>query len=230
MHIKIKTIHKTYKQFELVIDHLFIDPGSSVALLGKNGAGKTTLLKILLDLTSIEKGEVFLGEVEIHRDESWKAYTNAYLGEEFLVQYLTPKEYFKLLCELNETNYEDFEEFLGKISYFFPLTLLEDKKLIRAYSSGMKKRIGIASAFIGNPKIILLDEPFANLDPSARYQLGKLIELERLDRTLLLSSHDLHHVNQVCNTLLILDQGKIVLHEKNTEMNFQRANEFFIGV
>jgi ABC-2 type transport system ATP-binding protein len=144
---------------------LEIPTGQSFGLVGNNGAGKTTLFNILLDLIRPTTGSVINNDISVHKSESWKRFTGSFIDESFLISYLTPEEYFQFIGDLRGINKADIKEFLGQFDEFFNDEVLEKKKYLRDLSKGNQKKVGIVAAMMGNPKVVVLDEPFANLDP-----------------------------------------------------------------
>ncbi len=223
--IEIKDLQKHYgKDFSLIINNLEIPEGESFGLVGNNGAGKTTLFSLILDLIPPSSGEVRIRQIPVHRSEDWKKFTAAYLDESFLIQYLTPDEYFDFLARLRGVSKKQMEETLEYFKPFFKGEILGKKKYIRDLSKGNQKKTGIAGVFIGNPDLILLDEPFANLDPSSQIQLKRLLNQWRKDHqtTFLISSHNLEHITEVTDRIVLLHNGHV---EKDLPVNDNTLKE-----
>ena len=216
----------------LNIPALTINRGEIFGLVGNNGAGKTTLFSLVLDLIRATKGKVTSNEVEVARSEEWKTFTGAYIDESFTIGYLTPDEYFAFLGELRNLNKNDIELFLSGFDGFFHDEILGKKKFIRDLSKGNQKKVGVAGAFMGNPDVVILDEPFANLDPTSQYKLRELIKEYAAsgEKTLLISSHDLDHVADVCSRIVILEKGEVVKDVPKAETTLAELEEFFTGV
>lgn len=208
-----------------------INRGEIFGLVGNNGAGKTTFFSLILDLIRATKGNVTINDIAVAKSEDWKQLTGAYIDESFIVGYLTPDEYFGFVGELRGMNANDTKAFLDKYIPFFNDEILGKKKFIRDLSKGNQKKVGVIAAFMGNPDVVILDEPFANLDPSSQYKLRDIIKLYGTDKskTLLVSSHDLDHVTDVCNRIVILEKGKVVKDVQKTETTLAELEEFFIG-
>jgi len=189
-----------------------IHRGESFGLVGNNGAGKTTFFSLILDLIESTEGEVFSSGLNVKQSEHWKAYTGSYLDERFLIDFLTPEEYFQFVGGLHNLRQDDLEAFYLRFDAFFNDEILGKTKLIRELSRGNQKKVGIAAAFLGNPEVVVLDEPFPHLDPSSVNRLKKLLSEFQLNRnmTMLISSHSLNHVTDVCSRLAILEKGHIV--------------------
>lgn len=228
--IQIEQLKKIYgSSLVLDIDSLAIHNGEVLGIVGNNGTGKTTLLSLILDLTRASAGEVRVNDIPVSKSEDWKKFVSAYIDESFVIGYLTPMEYFNFIGELRGMNQQDVQESLQGFADFFNKEILEKRKLIRNLSKGNQKKVGVAASFLGNPEIIILDEPFANLDPSSQYILRDLIKQLSSDpnRTILISSHDLDHVAEVCNRIIVLDKGKIVRDVPKSKSTLSELEQFF---
>lgn len=209
--IRIDNLSKQYGDAVVLdIPELTIEAGQRFGLVGNNGAGKTTLFSLLLDLIQPTSGSVHSKEVRIDSSEDWKAYTGSYIDESFLIGFLTPEEYFNFVGGLYGMSPADVMAFLQRFEVLFNGEILDSGKYVRDMSKGNQKKIGIAAAMLGEPDIIILDEPFANLDPSSQIRLKQLIGELPEEQTLLVSSHDLAHVTEVCQRIVLLERGKVI--------------------
>lgn len=230
--ITITNLSKNYNGTTVLnIEHLEIPGGQSFGLVGNNGAGKTTLFSLLLDLIRPSTGNVFNNEITVSQSEEWKPFTSSFIDESFLIGYLTPEEYFNFIGELRNRNKADVAAFLKDFEDFFNGEILNQKKYLRDLSKGNQKKVGIVAALIGDPEVIILDEPFANLDPSTQIKLKKLIRdlTESSEVTVLISSHDLIHVTEVCERIVVLDKGKVVNDIKTSEATLKELESYFAG-
>ena len=210
--ITINNISKVYGDKKVLhIDQLEIPKGQSFGLVGNNGAGKTTLFSLLLDLIEPSSGFIEIDGNKVNENELWKKQVSAFIDESFLIGYLTPEEYFNFLGELRGQNKVAVMEFLNEFTDFFNGEILNAGKYIRDLSKGNQKKVGIVGALIGTPEIIVLDEPFANLDPSTQIKLKKLIKSWSQNEkvTFLISSHDLAHTTEVSNRIVLLNKGEV---------------------
>jgi ABC-2 type transport system ATP-binding protein len=196
----------------LDIPELTIPQGESFGLVGNNGAGKTTLFRLILDLIEPSDGYVEIDGQKVERNDRWKSTVGSFLDESFLIDFLTPEEYFSFVGKLYHKSKGDITAFLESLGDFFHGEVLGTKKLIRDFSKGNQKKIGITAALLGDPKILILDEPFTALDPSSQIRLKRFLnELqEKTNISMLISSHDLNHITEVCKRIVILDKGLIV--------------------
>src|SRR5690606_21137413 len=198
--IQVNQLSKSYNGTQVLkIDNLEIRKGESFGLVGNNGAGKTTFFSLLLDLIQPSSGYVTNNGIKVNESEAWKPTTAAFLDESFLIGYLTPEEYFYFIGELRGQNKADVDALLAKHEDFFNGEILKNKKYLRDLSKGNQKKVGIIATLIGNPEVIILDEPFANLDPTTQFRLKKIIKDLADDKnvTILVSSHDLMHTTEV---------------------------------
>ena len=229
------TVTNLSKQYSgttvLNLEHLEIPRGQSFGLVGNNGAGKTTFFSLLLDLIEPTTGNIFNNEVTVGESEAWKPFTSSFIDESFLIGYLTPEEYFHFIGELRNQNKADVSAFVSRFEEFFNGEILGRKKYLRDLSKGNQKKVGIVAALIGNPEVVILDEPFANLDPTTQIRLKKTIKelTETTDITILISSHDLIHVTEVCERIVVLDKGKIVNDIKTSEATLRELESYFAG-
>jgi ABC-2 type transport system ATP-binding protein len=228
--IHISQLQKKYGQ-ETVLDinNLTIPKGECFGLVGNNGAGKTTLFRLILDLIRPSNGLVSINGRNVHETDEWKQYTGSYLDEHFLLGFLTPDEYFKFLTSVYKLSAEDLKSHLERFEELFNGEITGKKKYIRDLSKGNIKKVGIATALLAKPDIILLDEPFENLDPSSQIRLKKLIkeEIESRNVTFLISSHDLNHVTEICDRIVILEKGSIVKDISGNEKSLSAVEAYF---
>lgn len=228
--IEIRNLSKSYKNVEVLnIPQLHIGKGESVGLVGNNGAGKTTLFSLILDLIQPDTGEVLLNKLQVHGHDDWKSFTTAFVDESFLIGYLSPEEYFYFLGELRGMNKVDVDSLVSEYEEFFNGEVIGKEVYIRDLSKGNQKKVGIVGALVGNPELIILDEPFANLDPSTQFRLKNLINRlkERKDVTLLISSHDLSHTVDTADRIIALNKGVVVKDSLKTEETLAELNSFF---
>ena len=228
--ITINTVSKKYGKAEVLnLESLEIPTGQSFGLVGNNGAGKTTLFNILLDLIRPTTGSVINNDISVHKSESWKTFTGSFIDESFLISYLTPEEYFQFIGDLRGMNKADVTSFLSQFEEFFNEEVLGKKKYLRDLSKGNQKKVGIVAAMMGDPKVVVLDEPFANLDPTTQIRLKKILKTltENKEITVLVSSHDLSHVTEVCERIVVLDKGAVVKDIVTSAETLQELERYF---
>lgn len=230
--IQVTNLKKQYKQAVVLdIDQLEIPNSECFGLVGNNGAGKTTLFRIMLDLVRATEGRVMIDEEDVSKSEVWKLTTGAFLDEHMLLPYLTPEEYFESLRKIYGLSEGDLALHLEKFTDLFNGEVLGKQKYIRDLSKGNLKKVGIAAAFMGSPKAVFLDEPFENLDPSSQIRLKKFFvhEKENSQVTLLISSHDLNHVTEICDRIVLLEKGKIIKDLTRNDQMLSELEAYFTG-
>ena len=211
--ITINNLVKLYKGIPAVaIDQLKIFSGEVIGLVGNNGAGKTTFFRLLLDLIRADSGEILSKGKSVTTTEEWKSYTAAYIDEGFLIEYLTPEEYFYFVGKLNQQKKADVDDFLEHYKAFFDDAIVGKKKYIRDFSKGNQFKIGIVAALLTNPELLILDEPFANLDPTTQLRLVDMIRQLAQDKRMciIVSSHDINHIAEVSTRILLMERGSII--------------------
>ncbi|SFZ90081.1 ABC-2 type transport system ATP-binding protein [Flaviramulus basaltis] len=213
----------------LNIESLEIPKGQSFGLVGNNGAGKTTYFSLLLDLIQPTTGHIKSNDIQVNQSEDWKPFTSAFIDESFLIGYLTAEEYFYFIGELRGQNKADVDNLVSQFEDFFHGEILGQKKYLRDLSKGNQKKAGIVAALIGNPEVIVLDEPFANLDPTTQIRLKGIIKdlAEKQGVTVLISSHDLMHVTDVCERIVVLEKGEVVKDLKTSEATLKELEVHF---
>ena len=228
--IEINNLVKKYSnQTVLNANSLDIPSGQTFGLIGNNGAGKTTLFSCLLDLIKPTEGKVLNNGVDVSKSEDWKSFTTAFLDETFLIGYLMPEEYFHFIGELRGLSNSQVDSFLVQFEDFFNGEILGGKKYLRDLSKGNQKKVGVVAALIGEPKVIILDEPFANLDPTTQIRLKGIIkDLNKYkDTTILISSHDLQDVTEVCERIVLLEKGEIIRDIRTSSATLRELEAYF---
>lgn len=228
--IQIDQIIKDYNGLVVLnIPELTIRSGESFGLVGNNGAGKTTLFRLILDLTEPFQGEIRIDGEAVARQEEWKSKTASFLDEGSLIDFLTPEEYFDFVGKLYGKTKEEMDAFLQEMEDIFNGEILGHRKLIREYSKGNQKKIGIAAALLSNPQIVILDEPFTALDPTSQIRLKRfLIDLQKKRQiTMLISSHDLNHIAEVCERIVVLEKGYVVKDIQRNEDTLKELEGYF---
>ncbi|UCF39255.1 MAG: ABC transporter ATP-binding protein [Acidobacteriota bacterium] len=228
--IKATGLNKNYGTLTaLDLSDLEIFPGESFGLVGNNGAGKTTFFSLLLDLIRPSAGNVSSKALNVMGNEDWKSYTGSYLDEGFLIDFLNPEEYFEFVSDLYGIDHASYLSRLDDFAEFFNGEILGRGKLIRELSKGNQKKVGIAAALLPNPEVVILDEPFPNLDPSSVNRLKKILNQTREahDVTFLISSHNLNHITDVCDRIVVLEKGRIVRDLQTDTSTLQELEEYF---
>jgi len=203
-----------------------------LGLVGNNGAGKTTLFRLILDLLKADRGNITLNGVDVCQTEDWKNYTGAFIDDGFLIDYLTPEEYFYFIGKMYGLKKEEVDARLEPFERFMNGEVLGHKKFIRNYSMGNKQKVGIISAMIHHPQLLILDEPFNFLDPSSQAIIKHLLKKysEEHNATIIISSHNLNHTVDVCSRIALLENGVIIRDLQNTNNSAEKELEEYFNI
>ena len=213
------------------IEHYEINQGDMLGLVGNNGAGKTTLFRIMLDLLKADDGKVIINDIDVSQSEDWKSITGAFIDDGFLIDYLTPEEYFYFIGKMYGLKKEEVDERLIPFERFMSGEVIGHKKLIRNYSAGNKQKIGIISAMLHYPQLLILDEPFNFLDPSSQSIIKHLLKKynEEHQATVIISSHNLNHTVDVCPRIALLEHGVIIRDIINEDNSAEKELEDYFN-
>lgn len=240
--IRIDNLKKTFGETVACdIPSFTINDGDILGLVGNNGAGKTTLFRMLLDLLKADEGTVeyvlattpdaSASCINPAESEVWKQHVGAYIDEGFLIDFLTPEEYFAFLGKISGISQQVIDERLQAFERFSGGEIFGQKKLIRNLSAGNKMKVGIISALLRHPRIIILDEPFNFLDPTSQLVLKHLIKdyASQTGATILLSSHNLQHTVDVSTRIALLEHGHIIRDLPNVEGSASAELQEYFG-
>lgn len=228
--IHIQNIQKSYNDTVVLdIPELKLEKAVSFGLVGNNGAGKTTLFRLIIDLIRASNGTIEINGEDVAKTESWKQITGSFLDQGFLIDFLSPEEYFNFVGKVRGLSKDDISLYLTDMQEFFNGEIIGKKKLIRNLSMGNQQKIGIAAAMMGKPKIVVLDEPFNSLDPTTQIRLVNLIRKlqETQQITFLISSHDINHITEVCERIVVLHEGKIAQDIATSEDTLAALKTYF---
>ena len=218
--ITISNLKKAFgKTIACDIPSFTVNDGDILGLLGNNGAGKTTLFRMILDLLKPDEGEVALDGINPAQSEEWKDWTGAYVDEGFLIDFLTPEEFFAFLGKISGIPQTQVDERLKDFERLAGGEIFGQKKLIRNLSAGNKQKVGIISALFLKPRLVILDEPFNFLDPSSQNILKHVLTdyARENNATLLISSHNLAHTIDISTRIALLEKGQIIKDLPNNE-------------
>ena len=246
MKIQIENLKKSFGEKVAVdIEQYEIRDGEMLGLVGNNGAGKSTLFRLMLDLVKADGGRVLMhpseeeqsqgiaqGSVDVAHTEDWKDWTGAFVDESFLIDYLTPDEYFQFIGRISGRKQEEVDTFLQDFEQFMAGEVAGQKKLIRNLSAGNKQKVGIVGAMLLQPKVLILDEPFNFLDPSSQSAIKRLLQdyNKKTDATILVSSHNLQHTVDICPRIALLEHGVIIRDIENTDGQAAKELESYFEV
>ena len=231
--IEINNLEKSYGSKKAIdIPQYSIADGDMLGLVGNNGAGKTTLFRLILDLVKADQGTVAIAGTDVTRTEDWKDITGAYIDDGFLIDYLTPEEYFYFIGRMYGLKKDDVDERLRPFDRFMNGEVLGQKKFIRNYSMGNKQKIGIISAMLHHPRLLILDEPFNFLDPSSQAIIKHLLRAyhEEHGATILISSHNLNHTVDICPRIALLEHGVILRDIDNRDGQAEKELEDYFNL
>ena len=208
-----------------------INDGDILGLVGNNGAGKTTLFRLLLDLLKADEGTVWIDSVNPAESEAWKQHVGAYIDQGFLIDFLTPEEYFAFLGKISGMNQTEVDERLAQFERFANDEIFGKKKLIRNLSAGNTMKVGIISALFRQPKTVILDEPFNFLDPTSQLVLKHLLRdyAANTGATILISSHNLQHTIDISTRIALLEHGQIIRDLPNVEGSANAELQEYFG-
>lgn len=231
--IQIENLQKNFGSKQAVrIDSYTIHEGDMLGLVGNNGAGKTTLFRLILDLLQADQGQVTNHGIPVSQSEAWKEFTGAYMDDGFLIDYLTPEEYFHFLGRLYGLSPQEVHERLQRFERFMNGEILGQKKFIRNFSAGNKQKIGIIAAMLNHPKVLILDEPFNFLDPSSQAFLKHLLKKYNEDfrATILVSSHNLNHTVDISTRIALMEHGVILRDLPNEHGSAEKELESYFNL
>ncbi len=232
-HLTARHLVKAFgSHFRLDVPFLQVDEGECVGLVGNNGAGKTTLLRLLLDLAVPDAGEVYLDGHAIARTNAWRRDVASFLDRGFLIDFLTPREFFLFVGSLYKRAEAEVEAFLPFFHDLLDPALMAPRApLVRDLSLGNQKKVGLVAALVCAPRLLVLDEPFANLDPGSQMRLRRVLQQQARDlgTTLLVSSHDLRHVTEICSRIVLIEGGRIVRDVPASPASLPDLEAYFAG-
>jgi len=226
--IEIKNLKKSFNGIvALDIPALQINPGESVGLVGNNGAGKTTFFKSILDLLKPDNGYVSVEGAHVNDSADWQNHLNAFIDESFLIEFLKPKEYLSFILKMKNSPV-GVEELVSNYADFSNTDIDQNKKYIRDLSTGTKVRIGVLSLLAGDPKYIIMDEPFAHIDPTSQAKLRKLIKAQKEQgRCVIVSSHNLQNIAESCERVILIEAGQIKYDVEVNDVNMKKLGDYF---
>lgn len=231
MNIKITDLKKVYgEQTVLDIPNLTLESGQLIGLVGNNGAGKTTLMRLILDVIGATEGYVESDGRRVESDEQWKQYTGSFIDGRFLVDFLTPEEYFSFIARIYGMDEETLKRRLEPFEPLMHGEVLGTRKYLKDFSEGNRQKVGIIGAMMLQPKVLILDEPFNYLDPSSQILVARLIQqMNREYGTMvLISSHNLSFVADISTRILLLEKGRVIKDLENNEGSATaELNEYF---
>lgn len=231
--IEISNIEKNFgKKRAVHIEQFAIPDGEMLGVVGNNGAGKSTLFRLMLDLLAPDTGRVTINGQDVKGNESWKQFTGAYLDDSFLIDYLTPEEFFHFIGKVYGMTKDAIDARLAEFEKLMNGEILGQNKFIRDYSMGNKQKIGIIAAMLHEPDILILDEPFNFLDPSSQSAVKHLLKKynEEKGATIIVSSHNLNHTVEISGKIALMENGEIIREIDNKDNSATTELEHYFNV
>ncbi|MBE6937405.1 MAG: ABC transporter ATP-binding protein [Ruminococcaceae bacterium] len=228
--IEVKNLTKIYGGGVKAVDNISfrIEPGKIYGFLGPNGAGKSTTMNIMTGYLAATSGTVTINGYDIYRDAKKAKSCIGYLPEQPpLYMELTPKEYLEICAGLKKVPKDKRAMEVAGVIKRTGLTKVQDR-LIRSLSKGYKQRVGLAQALLGSPEIIILDEPTVGLDPIQIIEIRDLIKSLKKDHTVILSSHILTEVDEICDSIIIINKGKLVAEDTTKNLGSSDGKELLV--
>ena len=226
--IEIKNLLKQFGEKKAVdIESYVINQGDMLGLVGNNGAGKTTLFRLILDLLKADNGHVTIEGIDVSQSEDWKQITGEFIDDGFLIDYLTPEEYFYFIGKMYGLSKQDVDERVKPFEHFMNGEVIGQKKYIRNFSAGNKQKIGIISAMLHHPQLLILDEPFNFLDPTSQSIIKQILKKyhEEYNATVIISSHNLNHTVDICSRIALMEHGHIIRDLQNINNSAEQELE-----
>lgn len=210
MELKIENLYKSYRKKEALKNINITMKSGTYGLLGENGAGKSTLMRILTTIDFQTKGRVtFDGEDIVKLDEKYRDILG-YMPQDYNVfSSFTAKDFLEYMGTLKGISKDKLDKKIDEVLKFVNLEDVVNKK-VKSFSGGMKRRVGIAQAILNDPKILILDEPTAGLDPKERIRFSNIISAMSKDKIVILSTHILSDIEAIANDLIIIKSGEVV--------------------
>ena len=229
--VNIANLKKVYGSTIAVdVPLLNIKQGEIVGFVGNNGAGKTTLFRLMLDLIKATTGFVKLNGEEVANDDKWKTTTGSYLDTNFLIEYLTAKEFFYFTGSVYKLSNTEIDSRIVAFERFMNNEIIIKNKYIHDFSSGNKQKVGIVSAAIIYPDILILDEPFNFLDPTSQMELKHLLKdlNSKYKMTIIISSHNIEHIVDISSRIILMEKGRVIKDLDNyTEKVISELQHYF---
>jgi len=222
--ISVKNLTKKFKSFTAV-DELSFDVAKNhvVGFLGPNGSGKTTTLRMLVGLSKTTAGSVTISDIPVLFGSPVSNIKVGYLPElPSFYSWMSGREYLEFIADIFEIPPKAKAKHVKQLLEIVDLTEAQNNR-ISTYSGGMKQRLGIAQALINDPEVIILDEPVSALDPLGRKEVLKVIEKLKSNRTILFSTHILSDVDRICDDVVIINHGRLVVSKPLAELKAQYA-------
>ena len=225
MSIKVTNLTKKFKNFVAVDDLSFqITKNHVVGFLGPNGAGKTTTIRMMVGLSNASSGNIDISGESVVFGQSKSNHKVGYLPEQpSFYLWMSGYEYMTFVADIFKLEKDLKQKRIEKLLKLVGLWDFKDKH-ISTYSNGMKQRLGIAQALINDPEVLIFDEPVSALDPIGRKEVLEVIEKLKKNKTILLSTHILSDVDRVCDDVIVINHGKLIVSSSINELKSKYAS------
>lgn len=231
--IKVEHLVKRYGNRNVVDDLSFtVEKGQIVGFLGPNGAGKSTTMNMITGYISATEGTIEIDGVDIFEEPEKAKKKIGYLPEmPPLYPDMLVREYLSFVCDLKKVKKDKKEQMISKVMRRTKITDVSER-LIKNLSKGYKQRVGFAGAMLGDPEILIFDEPTVGLDPKQILEIRDLIRDLSEKHTILLSSHIMQEVSAVCNQIIIINEGKMIVKDtpEHISSHIDQTNELTLEV
>ncbi len=223
--ISVKSVTKKFKKFTAVDDLSFnVTKNHVVGFLGPNGAGKTTTIRMIVGLSKQTEGFISIGDTPVIFGQSESNRKVGYLPEApAFYSWMTGFEYLSFIADIFELAPDKKIQKLEELLKLVDLSSAKNKR-ISTYSGGMKQRLGIAQALIGDPEVLILDEPVSALDPVGRKEVLRVIENLKKDKTIFFSTHILSDVDRICDDIILINEGKLIISSSLADLKTKYAS------
>lgn len=225
--LKINGLTKSFKKFKAIDDFTFEFENGIYGLLGPNGAGKTTLLRCISKLYPVDNDVIFHNDKDINKDKAYLEYIG-YLPQAFgMYKDLSVKDMMLMMANLKNISLKDSK---SEVERVIKIVNLEEKmnSKVSSLSGGMIRRLGIAQALMGNPKIIIFDEPTAGLDPEERLRFKNIVSEISRDVIVIISTHIVEDIEAICDTIVVMNKGKLITSGNSADIKQIAASKVYI--
>lgn len=227
--LQINNINFRYGNKKILNNVSFNGENGIIALLGNNGAGKTILMKILTGLKKAESGQVLLNDINLIEERKNIVQLTGYLPQNFEVYgNITGLDFLSYVADIKALNKKEKKNQIEMVVEKFNLNKVIGKSF-RSYSGGYKRRLGIAQAMIGDPKLVIVDEPTVGLDPEQRFEFRNYLSEIGKDKIILISTHIIEDVEFYCDKIVIIKEGNIIFDDYTDKLIESAKNKIYTG-
>lgn len=229
--LKVENLKYSYGKVEALKGISFEVSDGLVGILGPNGAGKTTAMKIITTLFSIQSGDIYLNDLDYKKDLSAIRKSLGYLPQDFTTYgNLKGREFLEIIADLKvDWDKQKVKSHIDEIIKSLNMEEYIDRK-IKEYSGGMKQKLGFAQVMVGDPKVIVVDEPTVGLDPEQRNYIRELFPIISKDRIVLATTHIVEDIEAYCTHLLVIKEGRLIYNGKKEDFIKETEGMIWQGI